>query len=115
MSSLLQFNGQLSRNRGVGLEMYLEREIEQPELNLPNYRKKIPAEPPIPCEKCGRSHIQLYRVWRKPVGMFGCWVVFRYNGEEHIPDLSCPFGVPTLPRGAEKLSPADNAIAWHKQ
>src|SRR5271165_3911240 len=47
---------------------------------------------------------KLYRCWRKPVGMWGNWVVFRYNGSEHVPDLSVPISTFKLPRGAEPLT-----------
>lgn len=107
----MQFNGQVAR-KGVGLEMYLTRRVH-PMPSLPDYYVDEPIEL-LACPQCGRQHEQLYRVWRKPAGMLGCWVVFRYNGKEHVPDLSCPLGVDKLPRGAEKLSPQDNAIAWHK-
>lgn len=113
MSSLLQFRGQ-SKAGKVGLEMYLTKEIERPELGLPGYRQTVDAEELVPCTCKYGKHTQLYRVWRKPVGMFGCWVVFRYNGKEHAPDLSCPFGVEKLPRDAEKLSPQDNCVAWNR-
>ena len=55
---------------------------------------------------------QLYRVWRKPVGMFGCWVVFRYNGEEHVPDLSIPIATFKLPRDAKPLTREECAQYW---
>lgn len=55
---------------------------------------------------------KLYRIWRKPCGMFGCWVVFRYNGEEHVPDLSVPIGVYKLPRDAEPLTDDEAAAYW---
>lgn len=55
---------------------------------------------------------KLYRIWRKPAGMFGCWVVFRYNGEEHVPDLSIPIGVDKLPRDAEPLTDEEAASYW---
>jgi hypothetical protein len=55
---------------------------------------------------------KLYRIWRKPVGMWGCWVVFRWNGEEHVPDLSVPIGVDKLPRDAEALTDDEAAKYW---
>lgn len=57
---------------------------------------------------------QLYRCWRKPVGMFGCWVVFRYNGTENVPDLSCPISTLQLPRDAKPLSVEEQQQYWFK-
>jgi len=111
MSSLLQFNGQVQR-KGVGLEMYLTRKVPVLGLGFEHFQDESVER--IDCPQCGGKHEQLYRVWRKPVGMFGCWVVFRYNGKENVPDLSCPINVEKLPRGAEKLSAEDNAKAWHR-
>jgi hypothetical protein len=55
---------------------------------------------------------KLYRVWRKPKGMWGCWVVFVWNGEEHVPDLSTPIAVEKLPRDAEALTDEEAAGYW---
>lgn len=55
---------------------------------------------------------KLYRIFRRPVGMWGCWVVFRYNGAEHVPDLSVPIGVEKLPRGAKPLTNEEAAQYW---
>jgi hypothetical protein len=44
--------------------------------------------------------------------MCGCWVVFRYNGEEHVPDLSVPISVDTLPRDARPMSIEDTIKTW---
>jgi len=55
---------------------------------------------------------KLYRVWRKPRGMFGCWVVFKYNGAEHVPDLSVPIAVFKLPRDAEPLTEDEMRQYW---
>ncbi len=55
---------------------------------------------------------KLYRIWRKPAGMSGCWVQFRYNGEVHVPDLSVPIGTRTLPRDAEELTHQEAADYW---
>lgn len=113
MSSLLQFRGQIDRNKGVGLEAYLVRkEFTLP--SLPTYFEKVATEL-VTCSDCGRKHAQLYRFYRKPRGMFGCWVVFHWAGEDHVPDLSCPMDLEKLPRDAKRLSPEENAIAWHKE
>jgi hypothetical protein len=68
----------------------------------------------VPCLICGKEHPQLYVAWRKPAGFWGAWTVFRYLGEEHVPDLSVPIAVPCPPKGAVKLSAKDNATAWHR-
>lgn len=57
------------------------------------------------------------RIWtapRVPCGIFGPWVVFRYNGEEHVPDLSCPISISKLPRDAKPMGMAECLEAWSK-
>jgi hypothetical protein len=110
MSSLLQFGGNITKD-GVHLELYLAEDGPNP-----TYKGLLlyPTEE-IDCIKCGRKHPQLYTIIRKPIGMMGHWVVFRYLGEEHVPDLSCPIAVPKLPRGAKKMTPEENAAAWHRR
>lgn len=127
MSSLLQFNGK-SDQRGVHLQCYQttpsQKFIEHPVLKdgLPTgetrrdyYLKDS--------EICGDETDVIYmpdgssfaRIWtfaRKPKGMCGCWVVFRYNGKDHVPDLSCPQGMFKLPRDARPLSISDCIKAW---
>ena len=106
MSSILQFSGQVGR-RGVRLEFcrgFLPWETE----------RRFVYREPVPCVTCGKDHGQLYVAWRKPCGMFGPWIVFRYNGEEHVPDLSIPIDVDRIPRGARLLSAEENSAAWHR-
>ena len=55
---------------------------------------------------------KLYRIFRKPAGMFGCWVVFRWGGKEHVPDLSVPIGVDTLPRDAREVPEPEACAYW---
>lgn len=112
MSSLLQFNGNVSR-KGVELQFYLVDKVQLAPNSFPDLMKNQDREP-ILCEKCGNVHPQLYVAWRKPAGMFGHQVVFRYLGEEHVPDLSIPIDVPEIPKGARKLTSAENAEYWHK-
>lgn len=109
----MQFRGAV-RPGQVGLQVYLTK-TTFPYPELPNCPKDVDAEPLVPCKRCGQSHSQLYILWRKPRGMLGCWVVFRYNGEDHVPDLSCPHGVEKLPRDAQKLTAEENAAEWHKE
>jgi hypothetical protein len=94
MSSLLQFGGKTGK-RGVQLQFTRT------------------GEPAITCTVCGGQHQRIYTAWRKPAGMFGCWVVFRYNGEEHVPDLSIPIDVQTLPRDVQATTDADSSRIWH--
>ena len=110
MSSLLQFQGSVTR-KGVELEMY--RTIENPRYSGSAICGDV-AEL-APCVQCGKTHARLYKVTRKPRGMFGCWVVFRWNNEEHVPDLSCPIAVFALPKDAKPVSDEENAILWHRQ
>lgn len=103
MSSLLQFNGDVSY-RGVGLQFVLrDKEAEW---------NHAPAEP-VPCATCGKDHERIHVAYRKPCGMFGPWVQFRYNGEIHVPDLSIPISVERLPRDAQPLSDEENERMWH--
>lgn len=111
MSSLLQFGGQIDRKRGVGLLFCRERKVDVPCGDF-TYQRTVDAET-YTCAQCGKSHGVLYRAWRKPCGMLGCWVQFRYNGEIHVPDLSVPIGVQKLPRDAVRLSDAEASEYWH--
>ena len=105
MSSLLQFNGNVTR-RGVELETILTRK---------DGWKTVDVEPLVDCDVCGKQHSQIHVFVRRPRGMFGCWVVFRYNGEDHVPDLSCPFNVEKLPRDAKRLEEGENSRRWHRE
>ena len=55
---------------------------------------------------------KLYRIWRKPCGMFGPWVMFRINNVQCAPDLSVPTRVLRLPRGAEALTEEEAKKYW---
>jgi hypothetical protein len=43
--------------------------------------------------------------------MLGCWVIFRVNGEEHLPDLSVFMELSRLPRDARPIGQE----WWHKE
>jgi len=114
MSSLLQFRGKVS-TQGVHIEVY----------KVDNSRKEIEHDggrviwganwvEPFKCSSCGEIHPRLYSFARKPVGMMGCWVMFRYNGETHVPDLSCPHGLDRIPRGAVQHSFEESEELWHR-
>ena len=107
MSSLMQFDGLVGR-RGVRLE------FSKGVLPWEEAGHRFVYREPVPCPTCGKDHAQLYVAWRKPCGMFGPWVQFRFNGEVHAPDLSIPIDVWKIPRDARPLSPEDNAAAWHR-
>ena len=121
MSSLLQFNGTIN-HCGVGLQFI------QVEKNEPQWTKYNGPESYHPssesttftkevdtyvCKTCGRSHARIAVAYRKPAGMFGCWVIFRYNGDEHVPDLSIPISVFRLPRDAKTLTDEQSSAIWH--
>jgi hypothetical protein len=111
MSSLLQFNGQISK-KGVRLEFY----HTAPSLN-PLFSDMPSSGQPrelVPCHICNKTHEQLWTTWRKPKGMFGCWVVFRINGKNEVPDLSIPIATFRLPKDAIKLTPEENSNSWHR-
>lgn len=129
MSNLLQHSGRIDRSRGVELLVYLEHKEQwkaKDETNVfPAYGNcgercdisfhRVDSEP-VQLEWNGKKHIvpKLYRIWRKPAGMFGCWVVFRINGTEQVPDLSCPIGLPKLPRDAKALTEDEAIEAWQR-
>lgn len=108
MSSLLQFGGETGR-RGVRLEFTLE----YPRSEDPYAPIQWTGPDTYTCAECGREHDRIHVAWRKPAGMFGPWVVFRYNGREHVPDLSIPIGVEKLPRDAVALSDEECSRRWH--
>ena len=93
MSSLLQCDYPMKKNR-VGLLF-----------SLPNDT--------IPCDCQWHKHDALYVAWRKPLGLFGHWVIFQYNTEKHVPDLSLPIQVDKLPKDAKRLSDKDILKYWH--
>jgi len=102
MSSLLQFNGETGR-AGVRLQFCRTHDGSITGDYTDEYH----------CDDCGRSHPRIALAWRKPRGMFGCWVVFQYNGSEHAPDLSVPIKVQDYPRGSVLLSDAESSGIWH--
>ena len=121
-TSLLQFNGQINQ-QGVRLLFYpVTKEECWDEYHGPNSRTPNPeattfckpAEYVTLIDKEGKERKlpRLYRAWRKPAGSWGCWVVFRYNGKEHVPDLSVPISILKLPRDAKPLSDKECADYW---
>ncbi len=103
-TNLLQSSFRMARRKGVRLEFYLTQDG----------LSHGPATELVQCRFCVGQHPQLYVAWRKPAGTWGHWTVFRYLGEEHVPDLSIPIPVPSLPRNAVKLSPEDSCALWHR-
>ena len=110
MSSLSQFSGEVTR-KGVVLEMYRTR--ENPRYSGSAICGDIIEE--VLCPTCQKTHARLYRATRKPLGMLGCWVIFRWNNKTHVPDLSCPIAVFTLPKDAKPVSDEENATMWHRR
>jgi hypothetical protein len=115
--SYLQFGGPITRQRGFGLTFYLVNPVsriigQRADGSTYGYETDEDAECEV-CAECGKTHPVLYRAWRKPAGQWGAWTVFRYNGDEHVPDLSVPIRVSTLPRGAVRLSADEAARYWH--
>lgn len=108
MSSLLQFNGQISQ-RGVHLEFYQTKESA-----TEHYRGSAICgdNTDVVFLPGGKVLPRLWTAIRKPAGMFGCWVVFRLNGKERVPDLSCPFALFQRPRDARPLPIAECIKRW---
>jgi hypothetical protein len=99
MTSLLQHHGTMDRERGVELLLYLCTKTEYGSLTVPVELDE--DEQPV-----------LYRIWRMPAGIWGCWVLFRYHGKENAPDLSVPIRMESLPKGAERLTLDESRKYW---
>jgi len=119
MSSLLQHHGGRSAD-GRKVELLFIPVVKGPrwdEFNGPNAYQPNPDSTTF-CTDAetftheGKTYAQLYRVYRRPVGMWECWVVFRYNGAEHVPDLSVPISTLRLPRDAKPLTQAECLAYW---
>lgn len=95
MSSLMQFKGRIEAGK-VGLRCF----IVDCTGNYTEFYK-------------GTNLPVLYEFFRKPCGMFGCWVVFRYLGEEHPADLSTPLNLTKLPVGAKRIDDEEGIKYWH--
>lgn len=104
MTSLLQFRGDYDQKGRVGLQFVLRADDAGP---------FDPPLEPVGCPVCGKEHERIHVAFRRPAGMFGPWVQFRYNGEIHVPDLSIPISVSRLPKDAVALDDDENARAWH--
>lgn len=118
MSSLLQFNGMIDK-RGVGLE-FIKSTIKKTvpigfdRTTLETWTTdRMDYDEKHLCTVCGQLHPRMYVAFRKPVGMFGCWVQFRYNGEVNVPDLSIPITVKEYPKGAIRMSDVESSRMWH--
>ena len=106
MSSLLQHTGRIDRKKRVELILQLTRKGN-------NFRT-VDVEPvELPYKGGIRIFPKLYRIWRKPKGMLGNWVIFRYSGEDHLPDLSVTIDVEKLPRDAEPLTEEEMIRYWN--
>jgi hypothetical protein len=108
MSSLMQFNGKIDK-KGVHLEFYL---VEKKETTYG--WKTVKEMEPVICSVCGKEHPRLYTVARKPKGMCGCWVVFRIDGDDVVPDLSVPMRLEKMPYGAKRLTDQESSELWHR-
>lgn len=115
-------HGKTSSDRAVR-ELYLEWSPElaikcrggaHPTCYVANHWREVDSETVELTKPDGTTmrEPKLYRIFRKPVGMFGCWVEFRYNGEVHVPDLSVPIRVEKLPRDAVALTDEESVKYW---
>jgi hypothetical protein len=118
MSSLLQFNGMIDR-RGVGLEFIKATTIKNHVFGFDQETLETWSSQSIEddekhlCTICGGLHPRIHVAFRKPVGMCGCWVQFRYNGEVNVPDLSIPITVKEYPKGAIRMNDVESSRMWH--
>ena len=116
MSSLLQFGGKCDK-RGVRLEFYRTTPNTDDIANLgPIYSDSPTSGHDTDCIYMpgGKKLNRIWTAYRKPRGMFGCWVVFRINGTEQVPDLSCPIATFDLPRDVKPLPIAECIAAWNR-
>ena len=82
------------------------------EPSIGNTSHTFDTEPVEFAGRAGATCPKLYRIFRRPAGMFGCWVVFRWNGKTHVPDLSVPIAVDALPRDAKPLTDIEAETYW---
>lgn len=116
MSSLLQHDGEITR-KGVWIKC---TRVHYGVMPGEGYHRTHDAELYVkPCPTCGKHHPVVYKFARKPAGMLGCWVVFRINGNEQVPDLSVPMSFDGTckkqqpPRDSVMLSVDEAAKYWH--
>lgn len=105
MSSLLQFNGKITK---AGVHLLFSRGWTEPKPGKPIGEPKETFH----CVHCNKPHEKLYSAARKPKGMFGCWVVFRYCGKDRAPDLSVPISCDPLPKDAKPLDEVETCKYW---
>lgn len=118
MSSLLQFNGTIDK-RGVGLEFIKSTVVKTVPIGFDRETletwttDRTDYDEKHLCTVCGQLHPRMYVAFRKPLGMWGCWVKFQYNGEVNVPDLSIPITVKEYPKGAIRMSDVESSRMWH--
>jgi len=112
VSSLMQFEGEMRKNsRGYG-EVRLE--FVRYVMDLTKSISDSYLDPKIKCTICGGEHPQIGVAYRRPRGMWGCWVQFQYLGKMQVPDLSVPIDVPRWPVGTRLLNQEENSRNWHR-
>ena len=117
MSSLLQHHRGVESNGKVQLLAYQVEKTEKwykyngPESNSPSPDSTTFTDNADLTED---GYPFLWEFYRKPKGMWGNWVVFRWNNEDHVPDLSVPMSMFDfqMPRDARKLSAEESAKHW---
>jgi len=113
MSSLMQFRGVIDK-RGVGL-MFMVRSQAARDWDADTSKPWVKYEDSFEgfIGPDGKKYPHIYVAFRKPKGMCGCWVVFEYNGEKQVPDLSVPITVDRLPRDAKRMSDEEIIKYWN--
>ena len=116
MSSLLQHHGGRSADgRKVELLAYqVQKGDDWETYNGPNAYNPCPTSTAF-CDQVAldsSGNPQLWRFYRRPKGMWGNWVVFRINGADAVPDLSCPQPMLRLPRDATPLTDTESVTHW---
>lgn len=110
------YNDNGKKNDPSFIKGFLKMQMKNPcqfEFKIYGYEKQVDVETiMLPYKGALKQFPKLYRIWRKPQGMFGNWVIFRWNNEDHVPDLSVTISVEKLPRDAEALTEAEMIIYW---
>ena len=108
MTSLLQHHGGMSPDR---TKVELLFEVTTPNPKYPDSQICGNRSDPF-VGSDGKTYYRLWRIYRKPAGMWGPWVVFRWLGEKHAPDLSVPISTFRLPRDAKRLTDEECEAYW---
>lgn len=104
----MQFNGAVS-NKGVHLQCYQTTPNPEP---IYASLESSGDNTDVICLPGGKVMPRIWTFARQPKGMCGCWVVFRYNNADHVPDMSCPMGLFQRPKDARPMTIEQTIKTW---